>query len=64
MVLLDTNIVSFEFRGDSRRGLYERHLTGHEQAVAFVTLAELYKRPLKRGFSPERCAAPDRHLLK
>lgn len=64
MVLLDTNIVSFEFRGDSRRALYERHLLGQEQAVAFVTLAELYKWPLERGFSTERRAALDSHLRK
>lgn len=62
MQLLDTNIVSFQFRGDTRAALYRARMAGQVQAVAFVTLAELYKWPIERGFSPERQAALERHL--
>lgn len=54
MLLLDTNIVSFAFKRDTRARLYERHLQGTVAAISFMTLAELYKWPLERGFSEER----------
>ena len=60
--MLDTNIVSFEFRRDSRLSLYTRHLFDQEQAIAFVTLAELYKWPLERNFSEGRTTALEKHL--
>jgi tRNA(fMet)-specific endonuclease VapC len=62
MVLVDTNIVSFEFRRDSRLSGYVRHLAGQEQAISFVTLAELYKWPLERGFSEARSALLEAHV--
>jgi predicted nucleic acid-binding protein len=57
MLLLDTNIVSFQFRRDTRATLFQAALAGEVQAIAFVTLAELYKWPIERSFSPERRAA-------
>ena len=54
MLLLDTDIVSFAFKRDSRAQVYERHTAGSLVAISFMTLAELYKWPLERGFSPER----------
>ncbi len=62
MLLLDTNIVSFQFRRDTRTTLFEGALAGQVQAIAFVTLAELYKWPIERNFSPERLAALDKLL--
>jgi len=41
-MLVDTNIVSYFFRGDSRAQAYERHLKGQTRHIAFVTLGELY----------------------
>ena len=40
-VLLDTNIVSYLFKGDSRAALYAPHLLGRELAIAMMTVAEL-----------------------
>ena len=62
MLLLDTNIVSFQFRRDTRLSLFQEALAGQLQAIAFVTLAELYKWPIERNFSRERRAALDKLL--
>ncbi|NEP54590.1 MAG: type II toxin-antitoxin system VapC family toxin, partial [Moorea sp. SIO3C2] len=42
-ILLDTNIVSFIFKGDSRALDYEIHLKNRHLAIAFMTVAELYQ---------------------
>lgn len=62
MLLLDTNIISFQFRDDTRAALYGSQLSGQTQAIAFVTLAEIYKWPIERNFSRERRAALERHI--
>ena len=43
IILLDTNIVSFILKGDSRTKLYEPHLHGQRLAISFMTVAELYQ---------------------
>lgn len=40
-VLLDTNIVSYLFKQDSRAFLYEPHLLNQELAISLMTVAEL-----------------------
>lgn len=50
-MLLDTNIVGYFFRNDSRAKSYERHLTGQTRYIAFVTLGELYQWLFLRPFS-------------
>jgi|SRR6516225_9996728 tRNA(fMet)-specific endonuclease VapC len=52
-MLLDTNIVSFFFRRDTRARPYERHLLGQPRYIAFVTLAELYQWVILRPFTPQ-----------
>lgn len=42
-VLLDTNIVSYIFKRDSRAGDYAPHLLGRELAIALMTVAELFQ---------------------
>lgn len=54
MVLLDTNVVSYFFRRDSRAAPYEAALIGQARAIAFMTLAELYKWPLERNWGARR----------
>lgn len=54
MVLLDTNVVSYFFRRDSRAASYEAPLIGQTRAIAFMTLAELYKWPLERNWGARR----------
>jgi tRNA(fMet)-specific endonuclease VapC len=51
-MLLDTNIVGYFFRNDTRARLYERHLTGQQRFISFATVAELYQWTLLRTFSP------------
>jgi tRNA(fMet)-specific endonuclease VapC len=41
--LMDTNIASFLLKGHSLATRYRRHLQGHQLAVCFMTVAELYE---------------------
>lgn len=38
---VDTNIISYIFRKDSRANLYEQHLVGRLKVIAAQTFAEL-----------------------
>ncbi|MBK8429943.1 MAG: hypothetical protein IPL28_01035 [Chloroflexi bacterium] len=40
-LLIDTNIASFVFKGDSRATLYESVLEGHDLAISLITWGEL-----------------------
>lgn len=51
MLLLDTNIVGYFFRRDSRAALYERHLVEQPPGISFATLAELYQWLTLRSFT-------------
>jgi predicted nucleic acid-binding protein len=42
-VLLDTNIVSFVFRRDTRAAAYAPLLQGNRLAISFMTAAELFQ---------------------
>jgi hypothetical protein len=41
-VLLDTDVVSFLFKGDSRGAAYAPLLRGNRLALSFMTVAELF----------------------
>jgi tRNA(fMet)-specific endonuclease VapC len=45
---MDTNVASFMLKGHSLGTRYRRHLQGHQLAVSFMTVAELYE----WGFTP------------
>ncbi len=53
-VLLDTNIVSYLFKGDTRAALYEPHLLNRELAVAMMTVAELFQWAATRNWGQAR----------
>ena len=40
-VVVDTNIVSYLFKGDTRADRYRPHLVGSWPVISFMTLAEL-----------------------
>lgn len=40
-VVVDTDVVSYLFKKDTRSRLYRRHLLGNGLVVSFMTLAEL-----------------------
>lgn len=54
VVLVDTDVVSFFLKNDSRAELFLPLLTRRRQAIAFMTAAELWKWGLKRGWGQRR----------
>jgi tRNA(fMet)-specific endonuclease VapC len=53
-VLLDTNIVSYLFKRDSRAARYTLHLLDRELAIAMMTVAELFQWAAIRGWGKPR----------
>ena len=60
--VVDTDVVSFLFKRDSRAELYRRHLTGALLTISFMTLAELERWTLEHNWGSARRAALDRYL--
>ena len=54
IILLDTNIVSFLQKGDSRAKLYAPYLQGQHLAISFMTVAELYQWAAIRSWGERR----------
>lgn len=63
-VVLDTNIVSYLMKGDTRAVLYQAHLTGKTLAISFMTVGELYEGGFRRGWSEKRWALLRKELRK
>ena len=42
-LIVDTDVVSFLLKGDTRAQLYRPHLQGNTLALSFMTVAELYQ---------------------
>jgi tRNA(fMet)-specific endonuclease VapC len=40
-VVIDTDVLSFRFKKDSRARLYRKHLVGRDWVLSYMTLAEL-----------------------
>jgi tRNA(fMet)-specific endonuclease VapC len=53
-VLLDTNIVSYLFKRDTRAALYAPHLLERELAVSMMTVAELFQWAAIRNWGKPR----------
>lgn len=53
-VLVDTDVVSFTYKKDSRSALYESHLQGNFLIISFMTLAELKLWTLKNNWGEKR----------
>ena len=51
---VDTNIISYFLRKDSRAKLYEPHLVGRLKVIAAQTFAELESMPLQNSWSEKR----------
>lgn len=65
-LVLDTNIVSYLMRGDSRTVAYRRHLEGRTLAISFMTVGELYEGAYRQGWPPvkmQRLTAQLRNYL-
>jgi tRNA(fMet)-specific endonuclease VapC len=62
--VMDTDIVSFQFKGDSRAAQYRRHLIGHIGVISFMTLAELCEWTNLHRWGQSRRDRLDRHVGK
>lgn len=62
--VVDTDVVSFYIKRDSRTALYTPHLEGRVQIVSFMTVAELDLWPLKRSWGPEKRADLEQYIAK
>ena len=54
IIVVDTNVVSYIFKHDTRGTLYESHLKGRLAIIAAQTFAELEAWPLKNGWGIRR----------
>jgi predicted nucleic acid-binding protein len=61
-VLLDTNIVSYLFKRDSRATLYAPHLVNRELAIAMMTVAELFQWAAIRNWGKPRVRRLEQHV--
>lgn len=64
IVVVDTDVVSFFFKGDSRADLYRQHLDGNLAIIAAQTRAELELWTLERNWGARRKDALHVHLKK
>jgi tRNA(fMet)-specific endonuclease VapC len=53
-LVVDTDVVSFLYKRDTRAKLYERHLNDPPFIVSFMSLAELRRWTLERNWGPSR----------
>ena len=62
--IVDTDVVSMLFKGDSRALRYRAHISGRLLGISFMTLAELERWPLERGWGSVRRAELAQHLTR
>ena len=55
-VLVDTNVMSYAFKRDTRAANYYRHLENVKVCLSFVTVAELYLWTIERSWGERRIA--------
>jgi predicted nucleic acid-binding protein len=60
--VVDTDVVSFVFKNDSRAETYASHLENRLLVVSFMTIAELERWPVRRGWSGVRRQRLERFL--
>lgn len=63
-LLVDTNIVSYLLKGDSRALLYKPYLQGNELAISLMTVAELLQWSEMQGWGSRRIAQLEEFLHK
>ena len=61
-VIVDTDVVSYRFKKDSRARLYRPHLVGSTPFISFMTLAELHAWALRYRWSAARREDLARHI--
>jgi predicted nucleic acid-binding protein len=63
-LVVDTDVVSFLFKRDTRANLYAPRLDGHMLAISFQTLAELELWALSAGWGARRKQQLERYLRR
>ena len=63
-VLVDTDVVSYLYKGDTRASAYVSHLAGTVPHVAFATVAELYRWAVQHGWAQRRIATLQATIAK
>ena len=53
-VVVDTDVVSYLFKGDTRSALYRPHISGKVLLISFMTLAELRQWSLLKNWGERR----------
>lgn len=61
-VVVDTDVVSYLFKGDTRAEAYRPILTGKILVVSFMTVAELDRWALEKRWGAQRSAKMEEHL--
>lgn len=54
MIVVDTDIISFILKEDSRAELYKQHLLGLPKIISFMTLAELRRWEIQNNWGAKR----------
>jgi tRNA(fMet)-specific endonuclease VapC len=62
IVVVDTDVVSFLFKRDTRAVSYEAHLMGKEMVISFMTLAELWQWAAQRNWGETKRRKLQRHI--
>lgn len=63
-VIVDTDIVSFIFKSDTRKELYDPHLAGQFMFISFMTLGELHKWALAWNWGATKNRLLDEYLRR
>lgn len=63
-IVVDTDVVSFWFKDDTRVANYRRHLIGKLLIVSFATVAELDEWAIQRRWGSQRREGMERHLQR
>ncbi len=53
-LVVDTDVLSFIFRGDTRAALYAPHFFGHVLTISFQTRAEMLRGAISAGWGARR----------
>src|SRR5713226_9242765 len=62
--IVDTDVVSMLFKGDTRALAYRPHVTGRLLGISFMTLAELERWSLERDWGQRRQLELAQHLTR
>jgi predicted nucleic acid-binding protein len=62
--IVDTDVVSMLFKGDTRAHAYRPHITGRLLGISFMTLAELERWSLERNWGQRRKLELAQHLTR